>query len=64
VQSLLIEGRLSILAGAEGGGGGAETTLNQVTVYFDESGQIRLEGMLSREYFLVRGLIYKHFGRI
>ncbi|TNV72366.1 hypothetical protein FGO68_gene9135 [Halteria grandinella] len=58
LQSVLVEGRLTVVVGSSG------NRENQVTVYFDGEGQIRIEGRLSREYFVVRGLIYRHFGRI
>ena len=52
ILTVLVEGRLS-------------TTGNKVQVYFEPTtGQIRLDGVLSKEYFIVRSLIYKHFGRI
>ena len=52
VLTVLVEGRLS-------------TSGNKVQVYFDNtSKQIRLEGILSKEDFMVRALVYQHFGRI
>jgi hypothetical protein len=46
ILTVLVEGRLS-------------TTGNKVQVYFEPTtGQIRLDGVLSKEYFIVRSLIY------
>ncbi len=52
IMSVLIDGRLS-------------TSGNKLQIYFDKAtGQIRFEGILCKEYFIVRSLIYAHFGRI
>ena len=47
IMTVLIEGRLS-------------TSGNKLQIYFDKgtTGQIRFEGLLCKEYFIVRGLIY------
>ncbi|CDW72718.1 cleavage and polyadenylation specificity factor subunit 2-like [Stylonychia lemnae] len=38
---------------------------DKVYIYFDhQSGQIRLEGLISKDYFAIRSLIYSHFGRV
>jgi len=37
---------------------------DRVFLYFDEQGDIRLEGFVSEEYYAIRTLIYSHFGRI
>lgn len=51
VMSVLVDGRLS-------------TSANKLQVYFDKAGQLRFEGLLCKEYFIVRSLVYQHFGRI
>lgn len=64
-MTVLIDGRLN-------------TSGNKVQLYFDQEsssesegtknygkgGQIRLEGILCKEYFIIRNLIYQHFAKI
>ena len=46
LHTVLIDGRLTTIGASP------------VQIYFDDDGQIRLQGMLSKDYFILRTLIY------